>query len=278
MFIVDNKMSIFLIIGAIIIELVARHFKEKNKTIILTKYADTENQDNNEFYLQYYQKNQILDFIRVLTTIILISGLFVINTNIWVGFFSVAAGAIVISFRDFILSVIAFFFVTPWFQIGTTVKLGWVQGQIIFIRMLTVGLLGRDIRWENTGELFLVPSHKFMTEIVEKEDLRLDSIIRDSVIIPFSPKNFSDSLEIFMKDLREFLQKNFPVRNANNVWNYPSYTGHKYKIDLRYFEDKYLAIEVRFVGKIRENKKNKELLMKFIDKKMREKPVDRSEE
>lgn len=204
-FVNKNFSSIFVIAFAIIIEIIARRYKNKNKKIILEKYGESLDQENSEFYLQYYQKNQILDFIRVISTIILLFSLFVIHTDIGLGFFSVAVGAFVMAFKDYILSVLAFFFVTPSYPIGSTVRVGGVQGQIIFIRMLSVGIMGKSPRGENTGELFLVPNHKFLSDVVQKQELRPDSIFKDEIEIPYIPENFIVSLDEFLRELRIFL-------------------------------------------------------------------------
>lgn len=265
-----HQNSLIIIIGAIAIEAVARHIKAKNKKIILAKHGSHTEQENDEFYLQYYQKNQIIDFIRVITTIVLIISLFIINTDIGLSFFAVAAGAFVIAFRDFILAVIAFFFVTPQYPIGLTVKVAGVQGQIIFIRMLSVGILGKDEKGENTGELFIVPSHKFMTDIVEKEDLRSTSIFREEVVIPYSPQRFTIDFEDFMKKLRQFLDTNFPVKKREYVGNYLSYAWHRYKIDFFFHDEKYLGIKLSFVGKMNENRAQKEGIMTFVSQHMKQ--------
>lgn len=265
LFIQQHSASIIVVIFAIIIEITAKTFKNKNKKIILEKYGETLDQENSEFYLQYYQKNQILDFVRVISTIFMLFSLFVINTDIGLGFFSVAVGAFVMAFKDYILSVLAFFFVTPSYPIGSTVRVGGVQGQIIFIRMLSVGIMGKSARGENTGELFLVPNHKFLSDVVQKQELRPDSIFKDEIEIPYIPAHFSVSLEEFLRELRAFLADNFSVKNANNVGNFITYTGHRYKLDFYFHEDKYTAVVVKFVGKVKENQHKKELIVKFVD-------------
>lgn len=264
-FINKNFASIIVILIAIIIEFVAKHYKRKNKNNIEKKYWESFDQENNEFYLQYYQKNQILDFVRVISTIFMLFSLFVINTNIGLWFFSVAVWAFVMAFKDYILSVLAFFFVTPSYPIGSTVRVWWVQGQIIFIRMLSVWIMWKSPRWENTWELFLVPNHKFLSDVVQKQELRPDSIFKDEIEIPYSFEKFNVSLEEFLKELRIFLWDNFPLKNANNVGNFVTYIGHRYKLDFYYHEDKYTAILIKFVWKVKENQQKKEIIVKFVD-------------
>lgn len=273
-----HKSSIIVILIAIIIEITAKTLKNKNKKIILEKYGESVDQENGEFYLQYYKKNQALDFTRVITMILMIMSLIIINTDINWGFFSVATGAVIIAFKDFILSVIAFFFVTPSFPIGTTVRIGNMQGQIIFIRMLSVGILGKDKRGEASGELFLIPSHKFITDVVQKEELHSNSIFKDFIEIPYVPEKFDKNFEEFLASLREFLQNIFPVRNANNVGNFNTYIGHRYKLNFYFHDDDYWAVQVRFVGTAKQIARHKEQIMLFVDKEIkREKPAENPE-
>jgi len=268
-FVVRHQASLTIIGLGLAIELLARYFKTKNKKIILDQYGESDNQENDEFYLQYYQKNQILDFVRVISTMLCIFALFVINTTVGLGFFSVAVGAFVMAFKDYILSILAFFFVTPSYPIGLTVRVGGVQGQIIFIRMLSVGIMGKNDRGENTGELFIVPSHKFLSDVVAKEELRPESIFQDQIEIPYNPDKFRVTFSEFLDELRIFLKSNFVVKTTNNVGNFISYTGHKYKLDFYFHEDKYAAILVKFVGKRRENQEKKEMIMRFVDQYMK---------
>ena len=265
-FLVAQKSSLILIAIALTIEIITRRMKSKNKNMILSEYEESTDQENNEFYLQYYQKNQIIDFLRVISSMFLVMMLFVMHTDINLGFFAVAAGAMIMAFKDFILSLLAFFFVTPSYPIGMTVRVGGVQGQIIFIRMLSVGILGKDNRGENSGELFVVPSHKFITDVVHKQALRTGSIFKDSIEIPYAPERFSVDFETFLRELRVFLQTTFPVKKASDVGNFPSYTGHKYKLNCSYHDDQYVAVQIRFIGTIKQNIRYKEQIITFADK------------
>lgn len=249
----------------ILIEIASRLIKSRMKKTMFEKYGNSTDQKHSEYYLAYYQRIQVIDVIRAVSIVAILFVILTFKSGNNFGFLAVGLGALIITFKDFILSIIAFFFVTPQYPIGLTVKVGGVQGQIIFIRAFHVGLLGKDGNGENTGELFTIPNHKFITEIVEKEDLRSGSIVRDEIKIPFSKKDFTLPFEEFMKNLRVFLDETFPMKNTKNVGNYQSYIGHKYKIDFSYLDDKCVTIEIRFVGKPEHNIKNKEKIIGFVD-------------
>ena len=263
--IANHSFTIILIVVALFVELIARIAKTKTKNHIFARYDSSIDPKNSEYYLEYYRKIQVVDLIRVLWLVSVLIIIFIINTNVDLSFFAVAAGAIIITFKDFIFSVIAFFFVTPHYPIGLTVRVGGVQWQIIFIRMLNVGLLGKDENGENTGELFTIPSHKFITEIVEKEDLRSGSIMRDGMSIAYNKENFTLNFQEFMAVLRPFLDSVFPMKNAKNVGNYQSYIGRRYKIDFDCEDEKYTLIKIRFVGHNDDNVHNKEKILIFVD-------------
>lgn len=129
--------------------------------------------------------------------------------------------------------------------------------------MLSVGIMGKDENGENTGELFVVPNYKFLTEIIAKEDLRSESIMKDSFDIYYHHGDFTIGFEDFLKELRKFLQSTLPVNNMKNVGNYQSYVGHKYKLDFHAPNEK--SICIRFIGKTKENALYKEKIIGFID-------------
>jgi hypothetical protein len=56
-----------------------------------------------------------------------IGTLIVTRTSIGASFFVVVAGALVITFRDFILSIVAFFIILRRYKIGETIGIGDIQ-------------------------------------------------------------------------------------------------------------------------------------------------------
>jgi small-conductance mechanosensitive channel len=167
--------------------------------------------------------------------------------------------------KDFLLSIVAFFIITRKYAIGDTIALGEMQGQIIFIRTFSVGVLGKDNDGDSTGKLFEIPSFKFITETVRKEELKTSSIRKEIIRIPFmmeeNPIEFSD----FLKEIKTYLDENLPVCNRKNAGNYQTYIGYRYKLDIDYLEDKCILITVGIVGKWENNVKNKEKIIGHIE-------------
>jgi hypothetical protein len=50
--------------------------------------------------------------------------------------------------------------------------------------MFSIGLLGKDQDGDSTGKLFVIPSHKFLTEAIIKEDLHSTGIRKEILRIP----------------------------------------------------------------------------------------------
>lgn len=111
--------SFFII--AITIELISRNIKTRMKKSIFSQYDRSTDPKHAEFYLDYYRKGQIIDIIRVSSLLVLLSFFVVTRTGAGVNFFVIATGAILIIFKDFILSIIAFFVVIRRYKIGDTI-------------------------------------------------------------------------------------------------------------------------------------------------------------
>lgn len=110
--------------------------------------------------------------------------------------------------------------------------------------MFSIGLLGKDNDGDSTGKLFVIPSHRFLTEIIRKEDLHTNSIKKEILKVPFKQQDFSVDLATFLKELEAFLNTLLPLINRKNSGNVQTYIGHRYKMDIDYFEDKCIMITI----------------------------------
>lgn len=205
--------------------------------------------------------------IRIISVLVCLGFLFIHTIDQGINLLAVATGAIIITFRDIWLSIAAFFFVVPQYSVGNMIKIGEAQGQIIFIRMFSVGILGKDSTGESTGQLFVIPNNKFLTEQVRKEELHSTSILRDFFAIPYKNEWFAESFADFMKALVIFLDATFPIGNRKNIGNYQSYIGHRYKIDYEYKDDKCLFINLSFIGHSDTNRENIGKIISFVESK-----------
>ncbi len=272
-----QKESILITVIAIgiTIEFITRSIKRRMKKSIFAQYDKSIDPKHAEYYLEYYRKSQIIDIIRVFSIIVVIGIGISIKTTGGVNLFVVAAGAFIIAFKDFLLSIIAFFFILPQHRIGDTIGIGDIQGQIIFIRMFSIGILGKDNDGDSTGKLFVIPSHKFLSEIIRKEDLHANSIKKELLRIPFKSQDFDLSFSEFLTKLEGFLDGLLPIFNRKNAGNYQTYIWHKYKMDIDYLEDKCIIISIGIVGKWEKTVEKKRKITEFVEnqKKKRDIPL-----
>jgi hypothetical protein len=198
--------------------------------------------------------------------------LLVSRTSIGANFFIVVAGALIVTFRDFILSILAFFIILRRYKIGETVGIGDIQGQIISIRMFTIGLLGKDNDGDNTGRHFTIPGYRFLTETIRREELQVESIRKELIKIPYSHDTYSIGFSEFITKLKTEIDTILPMVTKKNCGNFQTYIGYKYKMDMDYLEDKCIVITIGLVGKWRRNVERKEQIISWTEQFRTKKP------
>ena len=237
------------VLSILFIEEVFRFIKSKMKKRIYSKFAETNNPEATDFYIEYYRKSQVIDVVRVGLFIMVIVYVILTKAPSMFNFFAIATGAMIIIFKDFILSFIAFFFIISQYKIGDTIAIGDAKGEIIYIRPFYTGIIGRDERSEHTGELHILPNGKFFTDPVKKQELNVTSYRKHTLEIPYNPETFSDSFDVFLVKLEGFLNTKLPLRSAKGVGNYTSFIGCKYKLDFHYNDISSVHVCLSFVGR-----------------------------
>jgi small-conductance mechanosensitive channel len=161
------------------------------KRTIFSSYDNSTDQKHAEYYLKYYRKIQVIDVVRAISVIAIIFVIMTFKSGSSFSFLAVGLGALIITLKDFILSILAFFFVLRQYHIGDTIGIGDMQGQIIYIRIFSIGLLGKDNDGDNTGRMYVIPGHKLISENIRKEDLHSNSIRKELLKIPYSQEEFT---------------------------------------------------------------------------------------
>ncbi|NRH21617.1 mechanosensitive ion channel [Candidatus Gracilibacteria bacterium] len=260
-----DALIISLITSIVLVEIVAIFIKRSIKRRIFAIQKDTPDRENPEYYLEYYKKGQVIDIIRVAIVVVVLGVLLVSRTSIGANFFIVVAGALIVTFRDFILSILAFFIILRRYKIGETVGIGDIQGQIISIRMFTIGLLGKDNDGDNTGRHFTIPGYRFLTETIRREELQVESIRKELIKIPYDYETYSIGFSEFIKALKAEIETILPIITKKNCGNFQTYIGYKYKMDIDYLEDKCIVITIGLVGKWRRNVERKEQIISWAE-------------
>jgi hypothetical protein len=261
-----DAMIISIILTVILVEIIAIFVKRSMKQRIWAIRKDVSlDTENPEYYLEYYRKGQIIDIFRVATIFVALGVLLATRTTIGANFFIVTAAALVVTFRDFILSIVAFFIILRRYKIGETIGIGDTQGQIISIRMFTIGILGKDNDGDNIGRHFTIPSHRFLTETIRREELQVESIRKEIVRIPYDHETYSLWFTEFIDGLKKELDAICSTLTKKNCGNFQTYIGYKYKMDIDYLEDKCIIVTVGLVGKWRRNVERKELIIAWAE-------------
>lgn len=133
--------------------------------------------------------------------------------------------------------------------------------------MFSIGILGKDNDGDSTGKMYVVPSHRLITEPIKKEDLHTNSIRKELIRIPFKNQDFTLSFEEFIDELNIHIGNFLPIMTRKNCGNYQTYIGHKYKMDIDYLEDKCVIITIGIVGKWSQNVENKKKIITFVESK-----------
>lgn len=266
-------MIAIIITGWIGFEITSRLAKATIKRRIYGRYANEKTPESGEFYLEYYRRSQIIDIFRILAFLLAMSTIVIYVVPGAFSFLAIAAGAMIITFKDVILSFISFFYIVAHYQVGDTVGVAGARGEIIYIRFLNVGIVGRDENTEHTGMLHVIPNSRFILDGVQKEELSSTSYRCEKIDIPFDPFEFNVPFDTFMQELEAFLSKNLKVRTMKQVGNYRSFAGTQYKLEFSYSVRGKLLITVRFIGKAGHLSDAAKKIVGFVESK-RAKPVE----
>lgn len=262
---ISDNINIFLIILILIwyfiIELILKNNVKKVKKEINKKYSEEELENienidslDQDLYIEYYKRKNIIKFLRLAIAFWIVWS-FILFKIPWIfSFLAIAIWAIIITFKETILSFFGFFYVTAHFRIWENIVL-WDQNntirwEIIYINILNIWLIWKNENWEHNWQFYTVPNFKFIIENIKREELGIWKYKKEEFEIYFNNNLFKISYEEFLEKLKEFLDENLVKNNINNVWNYKSFIWYKYKLRFKY-EKEYLIIKINIVEKQR---------------------------
>lgn len=256
---INTIMIILIIIWYIIIELLIKSKIKKLKNEINKKYseeelANIENIDSldQDLYIEYYKWKNIIKFLRLILVFIWIWS-FILFKIPWVfSFLAIAVWAIIITFKEAILSFFSFFYISTHFRIWENVvfwdQTNAIRWEIIYINILNIGLIWKNENWEHNWQFYTVPNFKILVDNVKREEIWIWKYRKDEFEIHFYNKLFKITYEEFLEKLKEFLDENLVKKNINNVWNYKTFIWYKYKLRFKY-EKEYLIIKISMIEK-----------------------------
>lgn len=133
--------GVFVVLGWALLEFVFRTAKSRIKSAVYEKNVDPSDPRAGEYYIEYYRKSQVIDLIRIGAFLVAAFSLVLYRIPSAANFFVVATGAVIITFKDIILSFAAFFYVVSQYRVGESITIGGAKGEIIYIRPMYVGIV-----------------------------------------------------------------------------------------------------------------------------------------
>ena len=270
-FVYEQPFIFIIILIVILWSSISQIFKVRLKKKYVEPYEWSWNTQNREFYIKYYKKVQYVELFWAIFLILLMFVYLLTKDKIIWAVWAVWVWWFLITFQTFSVSLLTYFLLIRNYKIGDciSVNINWqkIQWQILYIKLLHLGLSWKNDFWENTGKYFSIPNYQLRNNPIVKVDLSLDNIAKDSLTVIYDPKNYNMSFKEFSKELKRYLNVLFPIKSASDTWYYISYIWVKYKIDYTYGSDWKATIRIWFVENRLKAKEIKEKIITFVEDK-----------
>ena len=270
-FVYEQPFIFIIILIVILWSSISQIFKVRLKKKYVEPYEWSWNTQNREFYIKYYKKVQYVELFWAIFLILLMFVYLLTKDKIIWAVWAVWVWWFLITFQTFSVSLLTYFLLIRNYKIGDciSVNVNWqkIQWQILYIKLLHLGLSWKNDFWENTGKYYSIPNYQLWNNPIVKVDLSLDNIAKDSLTVVYDPKNYNMSFKEFSKELKRYLNVLFPIKSASDTWYYISYIWVKYKIDYTYSSDWKATIRIWFVENRLKAKEIKEKIITFIEDK-----------
>ena len=270
-FVYEQPFIFIIILIVILWSSISQIFKVRLKKKYVEPYEWSWNTQNREFYIKYYKKVQYVELFWAIFLILLMFVYLLTKDKIIWAVWAVWVWWFLITFQTFSVSLLTYFLLIRNYKIGDciSVNINWqkIQWQILYIKLLHLGLSWKNDFWENTGKYFSIPNYQLWNNPIVKVDLSLDNIAKDSLTVIYDPKNYNMSFKEFSKELKRYLNVLFPIKSASDTWYYISYIWVKYKIDYTYSSDWKATIRIWFVENRLKAKEIKEKIITFVEDK-----------
>ena len=250
----------------IIFEIAVRSYKEKLKNEYRDKKESIHSSEEAEkVSLEHFNKLQNIDITRIGVSILLLVIILSVADVRTFSFLAVAIGAIIITLRDYVISFVSYVYVLANFDIGDDVKIMSALGGIVRIRPLTVSIAGKDAYGDFNGILHHIPNSKFVTEVVERREIKDHNYRLVTLEALYSNELFADTFSVWLVNLKKHLDTALTKRSLKDVGNYKTYAGIKYKLYYDYNEDGDIVISISFISRTKNAVHRKEEIIEYIE-------------
>ena len=252
--------------AGLLLHLLIGLYKKSLKRKILGRFSREATVETSDQYVEYYQKAQKIDFLRVIGWFFVLSIVLYLSNSWFLTWIAIWVWAIIVTFGSFIVSLTYYFYLTTEFRVGQTIRIGekW-QWEIISIKPLYIWLSGKNDNGEHTGEFFLVPNKIVWENTIIKIDLQKTAIKKVLLDIPFDTEKWHISYEEMYSSLKGFLQDLLSVNTPTTVGHFKSYIWYKYKMDVEYDKDGKLVMHLGFLDTLTNQRKTKQKIIAFME-------------
>jgi hypothetical protein len=250
----------------VLFEVIIRFYKRKlKKEYHNKKELIHSSEDAERVSLEHFNKLQTIDVARIITSLFFLMVVLLIADVRTFSFLAVTIGAIIISLRDYIISLISYVYVLANFDIGDDVKIVTVLGEIVRVRPLTTSIAGKDEHGDFDGVLHHIPNSKFITEVVQRQEIKNNNYRRVTLQALYSNELFKDGFSVWLTNLKGHLDEVLIKRSLKDVGNYKSYAGIKYKLHYDYNEDGEIVVSISFISRTKHAVFRKEEIIEYIE-------------
>lgn len=226
----------------------------------------TDPRELEEVSLQYYGKRQRIAVARIIGLSVIILAVAVYFDWQAGAVLALPVAAILIAFREPLVSFFTYFYVLSHFKIGDDIRINDIYGEVLSIAPTRTLIQTKDSDGEFTGRATEIPNYLFSTQPVSKQEAKLDTHRLVRLKIPLVEFPTDLSFETLISKLKEFLDELLPLRSARNVGHFRSLAGVRYKIDYEYNQEKgHLVINLSFVSHPSHLVDRKEQIITFIE-------------
>jgi hypothetical protein len=254
------------IIPYLIFELAIRSRKEGLKKEYRSKKELIHSSEEAEkVSLEHFNKLQNIDITRIVIFLVLTIILLSIAEVSTFSFIAVTIGAIIITLRDYVISLVSYLYVLANFDIGDDIRIMSVLGGVVRIRPLTVSIAGKDAHGDFNGVLHQIPNSKFITEAVERQEIKDNNYRCITLEALYSNELFEEKFSMWLANLKTYLDSILTKRSLKDVGNYKSYAGIKYKLHYDYNEDGEIVVSISFISRNKNAAPKKEEIIEYIE-------------
>ncbi len=230
---------------------VKNDINKKYSAVELEKIDNLENLDQ-DLYIEYYKWKNILNLMRFAVLFIWATFFILFKLPLIFNFLAFALWAIIITFKEVILSFFGFFYISTHFKIWENLVV-WdinntLRWEIIYINILNVWVVWKNENWEHNWQFYTIPNYKLILENNRKEELSVTKYRKEEIEIFYKNELFKVDYDTFLDELKFFLDSMLIRKNINNIWNHETYIWYKYKLRFKYDKD-YLIIKIFIIEK-----------------------------